>query len=189
MNTLEIWIMAVGLAMDCMAVSIASGILLKRFRGRPMFTMSFFFGTFQGLMPLIGWAFFRLFSQYVEDYDHWIAFAILLFLGVRMIRQENSGQEASAPFDPSNVKTVMALSIATSIDALVIGISFACLDIGKGAILESVGIIGLVSFLLSMVGLSLGIMCGRRFNFRAGLLGGVILIGIGAKILYEHLLY
>lgn len=188
MSSLEVWIMAVGLAMDCMAVSIASGILLKRFRARPMLTLSFFFGLFQGFMPLVGWAFFRLFSHYVESFDHWIAFAVLFFLGLRMIRQGNPGEEAT-PYDPTNVKTVIALSVATSIDALVIGISFACLGIKGADIVEPVGIIAFVSFLLSLTGFSVGILCGRRSNFRAELLGGIILIGIGTKILVEHLFY
>ncbi len=187
MSTLEIWAMAVGLAMDCMAVSVASGVILKHFRGRTMFSMALSFGFFQAIMPLAGWFFFRLFSHYVETFDHWIAFSILLFLGIRMVRASKSENE-EANFDPTKRKTILALSVATSIDALVIGVSFACLGIENcSEIMAPVGIIGLVSFLFSLTGLSLGILFGKRYNFKAELLGGLILIGIGIKVLFEHL--
>lgn len=187
MNTLEIWLVAIGLSMDCLAVSIASGILLKCFRGRPIVIMAFFFALFQTIMPMAGWLFSRLFSHYVEDYDHWVAFAILAFLGIKMIR-DSCSKEEEAHFDPTCLKTVIALSVATSIDALAVGISFACLGMRHCTdILTPVGIIGLVAFLFSIVGFSTGILFGRRFDLKADLLGGIILIGIGAKIVFEHL--
>lgn len=190
MTTVEIWLLAVGLAMDCFAVSIASGILLKRMRWRAMLAMSFFFGFFQALMPLIGWAAASLFSHLIEDIDHWVAFAILVFLGVRMIREAFKPEENRNTFDPTSLKVVLAFAVATSIDALAVGVSFAFMGMrGVSGILPAVGVIGFVSFALSMAGLVFGIRCGCGLarKLRAELLGGVILVVIGCKILIEHL--
>ena len=127
MTTLEIWLLAVGLAMDCFAISIASGILLKRTLWRPMLMMAFFFGLFQALMPLIGWACASTFSHLIEDVDHWIAFAILAFLGGRMVRESFKEEDCRQDFDPTRLKVVLMLAVATSIDALAVGVSFAFL--------------------------------------------------------------
>lgn len=192
MTTVEIWLLAVGLAMDCFAVSIASGILLKRMRWRAMLAMSFFFGFFQALMPLIGWAAASLFSHLIEDIDHWVAFAILVFLGVRMIREAFKPEEHRNTFDPTSLKVVLAFAVATSIDALAVGVSFAFMGMrGVSGILPAVGVIGFVSFALSMAGLVFGIRCGCGLarKLRAELLGGVILVVIGCKILIEHLFF
>lgn len=192
MTTVEIWLLAVGLAMDCFAVSIASGILLKRMRWRAMLAMSFFFGFFQALMPLIGWAAASLFSHLIEDIDHWVAFAILVFLGVRMIREAFKPEENRNTFDPTSLKVVLAFAVATSIDALAVGVSFAFMGMrGVSGILPAVGVIGFVSFALSMAGLVFGIRCGCGLarKLRAELLGGVILVVIGCKILIEHLFF
>lgn len=192
MTGLEIWLLAVGLAMDCFAVSIASGILLKHTRWRPMLTMAFFFGFFQALMPLVGWAAASLFSHLIEDVDHWIAFGILAFLGIRMIRESLKEEECRHAFDPTRLKVVMAFAVATSIDALAVGVSFAFVGM-KGAtdILPAVGIIGFVSFVLSLAGLLFGIRCGCGLarRLRAEMLGGIILVIIGCKILVEHLFF
>ena len=161
MTELEICLLAVGLAMDCFAVSIASGIILKRPRWRAMLTMAFFFGFFQALMPLIGWAAASLFSHLIEAVDHWIAFGILAFLGIRMIRESLKDEECRHTFDPTRLKVVLAFAIATSIDALAVGVSFAFVGMnGAEDILPAVGIIGIVSFILSMAGLLFGIRCG-----------------------------
>ena len=172
MTGLEIWLLAVGLAMDCFAVSIASGIILKRARLRPMLVMAISFGFFQALMPLLGWIGASFFSHLIESIDHWIAFGILAFLG--------------------SLKVVLALAVATSIDALAVGVSFAFLGIKQfSAILSPIGIIGFVSFALSMVGLMFGIRfgCGIARRLRAELWGGIILVIIGTKILVEHLFF
>ena len=192
MTELEICLLAVGLAMDCFAVSIASGIILKRPRWRAMLTMAFFFGFFQALMPLIGWAAASLFSHLIEAVDHWIAFGILAFLGIRMIRESLKDEECRHTFDPTRLKVVLAFAIATSIDALAVGVSFAFVGMnGAEDILPAVGIIGIVSFILSKAGLLFGIRCGCGLakKLRAELLGGVILVIIGCKILIEHLFF
>lgn len=187
---MEIWLVAIGLAMDCFAVSIASGILLKRVRLRPMLVMAFFFGLFQALMPLVGWIGAGLFSHLIENIDHWIAFGILAFLGGRMIKESFEDEECRHEYDPTRLQVVLTLAVATSIDALAIGVSFAFLGVkGLSDILPPVGIIGLVSFGLSLAGLLIGIRfgCGIARKLRAELWGGIILVFIGTKILIEHL--
>ena len=190
MTGLEIWLLAIGLAMDCFAVSIASGIILKRVRMRPMLIMALAFGFFQALMPLLGWIGASFFSHLIENIDHWIAFAILAFLGGRMVLESFKDEDCRHEFDPTSLKVVSALAVATSIDALAVGVSFAFLGVRSfSSILPSIGIIGFVSFALSFVGLMFGIRfgCGMARKLRAELWGGVILIIIGTKILIEHL--
>ncbi|ADV43658.1 manganese efflux pump MntP family protein [Bacteroides helcogenes] len=192
MTGLEIWLLAVGLAMDCFAVSIASGIILKHMQLRPMLIMAVFFGFFQALMPLLGWIGANLFSHLIESIDHWIAFAILTFLGGRMVMESFKDEDCKHEYDPTCLKVVLALAVATSIDALAVGVSFAFLGIKSlAAILSSVCVIGLVSFVLSMMGLTFGIRfgCGIARKLRAELWGGIILIIIGTKILIEHLFF
>lgn len=190
MTGLEIWLLAIGLAMDCFTVSIASGIILKRVRMRPMLIMALAFGFFQALMPLLGWIGASFFSHLIENIDHWIAFAILAFLGGRMVLESFKDEDCRHEFDPTSLKVVSALAVATSIDALAVGVSFAFLGVRSfSSILPSIGIIGFVSFALSFVGLMFGIRfgCGIARKLRAELWGGVILIIIGTKILIEHL--
>ena len=192
MTGLESWLQAIGLAMDCFAVSISSGIILKRTRLRPMLIMALFFGLFQALMPLLGWIGASMFSHLIESIDHWIAFGILAFLGGRMVRESFKDEDCRHEYDPTSLKVVLALAIATSIDALAVGVSFAFLGIkGFSAILPPIGIIGFVSFVLSMAGLMFGIRfgCGIARKLRAELWGGIILILIGTKILIEHLFF
>lgn len=190
MNLIEIVLLALGLAMDCFAVSIASGIILKRTLLRPMLVMAFFFGFFQALMPLIGWMGTSAFSHLIESVDHWIAFAILAFLGGHMVVESFKKEEEKHEYDPTHLKVILVLAVATSIDALAVGVSFAFLGIHSFAdILPRVGIIGLVSFIMSIIGLLIGIKCGCGMarKLKAELWGGVILIAIGTKILIEHL--
>lgn len=192
MTSLEIWLLAVGLAMDCFAVSIASGIILKRIRLRPMLVMALCFGLFQAMMPLLGWTGTSFFSHLIENIDHWIAFGILAFLGGRMIKESFKDEECKHEFDPTRLKVILALAVATSIDALAVGVSFACLGIKDfHDILSPIGIIGFVSFALSIVGLLFGIRfgCGMARKLRAEFWGGVILVFIGTKILVEHLFF
>ena len=122
MTGLEIWLLAVGLAMDCFAVSIASGIILKRARLRPMLVMAISFGFFQALMPLLGWIGASFFSHLIESIDHWIAFGILAFLGGRMIMESFKDEDCKHEYDPTSLKVVLALAVATSIDALAVGV-------------------------------------------------------------------
>ena len=124
MTTLEIWLLAISLAMDCFTVSITSGIIMRRICWRTFFIMAFFFGLFQAVMPFIGWFAASRFSHLIEDYDHWIAFGLLAFLGGRMIKESFSNEDKCC-FDPTKLKVIVTLAIATSIDALAIGISFA----------------------------------------------------------------
>ena len=190
MTGLEVWLLAIGLAMDCFAVSIASGIILKRVRLRPMLIMASAFGFFQALMPLLGWIGASFFSHLIESIDHWMAFAILAFLGGRMVMESFKDEACRQEFDPTCLNVVASLAVATSIDALAVGISFAFLGVQNlTSILSPISVIGLVSFILSLVGLMFGIRFGSGIarKLRAELLGGVILIIIGTKILIEHL--
>lgn len=187
MTSLEIWLLAISLAMDCFTVSITSGIIMRRICWRTFFVMAFFFGLFQGIMPLIGWFAASRFSHLIENYDHWIAFGLLAFLGGRMIKESFSGSDRCC-FDPTKLKVVLTLAVATSIDALAVGISFAFMGMDSfPSILSPMVIIGFASFVISLIGSVVGVLCGKRFDLRMELWGGLILIAIGFKILIEHL--
>ena len=187
MTTLEIWLLAVSLAMDCFSVSITSGIILRRVCWKTFLTIGFFFGLFQALMPLMGWFATNHFHSLIEQYDHWIAFGLLFFLGVRMIK-ESFGDEEEHHFNPTRLLVVLTLAVATSIDALAVGISFACTGMKTwDSIAFPILIIGIVSFVFSIIGCLIGVYFGKRVNLRAELWAGIILIGIGVKILIEHL--
>jgi putative Mn2+ efflux pump MntP len=189
MNLFDIITIAFGLAMDCLAVSIACGIIFKRVTFWPFFRIAFLFGLFQGIMPLIGWYAGSTFNKYISSFDHWIAFVILLFLGGKMMvefikgKDETGGQKK---LNPWKLSVVLTLALATSIDALAVGISFAFLDFEPYV---SALIIGLVTLLISFLGLFLGSKYGRKLHIPAELLGGIVLIGIGTKILIEHLFF
>ena len=189
MTHIEVWLMALALAMDCFAVSIASGIIFKRVVWRPMLTMAFLFGFFQALNPLLGWWGADMCRKAIECIDHWVAFAILGFLGVRMII-ESFKEEEKKRFNPRSYKVIFTLAIATSIDALAVGISFSCMGYQTFASLTyPLAVIFLVSFVLSLVGLGLGLKFGKGFakKLRAEMWGGIILLFIGARVLFEHL--
>ena len=169
MTGLEVWLLAIGLAMDCFAVSIASGIILKRTQWRPMLVMALAFGLFQALMPFIGWMFAKTFSHLIESVDHWIAFAILAFLGGRMILESFKDEDCRQTFNPASPKVVFTMAIATSIDALAIGVSFAFLGINDYTeILSPILIIGFVSFVMSLIGLFFGIKGGIMGRHHSG---------------------
>ena len=157
-----------------------------------MLKMAFFFGLFQAVMPLGGWIGASLFSHLIEGIDHWVAFGILAFLGGRMVVESFKEEECKQNYDPTCLKVVLTLAVATSIDALAVGISFAFMGYKTYLdILPSIGIIGFVSFALSLVGLLFGIRfgCGIARRLKAELWGGIILILIGVKILIEHLFF
>ena len=203
MNLLDIILLAIALAMDCFTVSIVSGIILTQRDGsfvtsvgvtkEPslcVIRMAFLFGFFQALMPLLGWLGISHFQSYMEAYDHWIAFGLLGLIGGKMI-WESFGDEEDQHFNPSKLRTQLLLAVATSIDALAIGISFACT--GYTALSQltlPLLLIGLVSFLFSIVGYHLGRCFGKTIIRRLNpeLIGGTILILIGVKVLMSHLL-
>ena len=203
MSLLDIILLAIALAMDCFTVSIVSGIILTQRDGsfvtptdvtkEPslcVIRMAFLFGFFQALMPLLGWLGISHFQSYMEAYDHWIAFGLLGFIGGKMI-WESFGPEEEQHFNPRRLRTQLLLAIATSIDALAIGISFACTGYTVlGQLTLPLIIIGVVSFLFSIIGYHLGRCFGKSITRRLKpeLLGGVILILIGVKVLLSHLL-
>ena len=181
--------MALALAMDCFAVSIASGIIFKKVIWKPMLTMAFLFGFFQALNPFLGWWGTDQFRNVIESVDHWLAFAILSFLGVRMIA-ESFKEEEKRRFNPRRYKVIFTLAIATSIDALAVGISFSCMGYHTVASLcYPLAVIFLASFVLSIVGLGLGLKCGNGIakKLRAEMWGGIILLLIGGRVLIEHI--
>lgn len=195
MNLLDIILLAVALAMDCFTVSIVSGVICSKESGVRSqekvgcLRMAFLFGFFQALMPLIGWLGISHFQSYMEAYDHWIAFALLALIGGKMI-WESFGPEEQQHFNPRRLRTQLLLAIATSIDALAIGISLACTGYERLSQLTlPLAIIGVVSFLFSIVGYQLGARFGHSIAHRLKpeLFGGVILVGIGIKILITHL--
>lgn len=195
MSILELWFLAVALAMDCFTVSIVFGVLLRKIEWRTILAVAFLFGLFQAMMPLAGWFATNSFSSLIEDYDHWIAFGLLAFLGGRMIKESFSDdeeeEEAEAKhINPRKLKTQLVFAVATSIDALAVGISFTCLGFNTISSLSlPLLIIGFVSFAFSIVGSLLGIRFGKGVEKRLKpeLLGGIVLIIIGIRVLCEHL--
>ena len=189
MSTLEIWLLAISLAMDCFSVSITSGIILRQIYWRTFLTIAFFFGFFQAMMPLFGWFGASRFYHLIHEFDHWIAFGLLFVLGIRMIH-ESLDKDEEHHFEPTRLPVILTLAVATSIDALAVGISFACTGMTTWQhIAWPIVIIGIVSFVFSIAGCLIGVYFGKRINLRAELWAGIILIGIGVKILMEHLGY
>lgn len=185
MNWITILGLAVGLGMDAFAVAIVAGSLSDKLRFRPLFRLSFHFGLFQFMMPVIGWYFGRQVDQYVLSVDHWVAFGLLAVIGGRMVYNSlTEGSEAQIARDPTRKWSLVALSIATSIDALAVGLGMAFLrvDIWTPSV-----VIGIVAAAMTALGMALGRQLGSRFGRRMELLGGLILIAIGVKIVIEHL--
>ena len=189
----DIILLSVALAMDCFTVSIVCGIACGKWMPRLMLQMSVLFGLFQALMPLVGWMGTSIFSQYIESIDHWIAFGLLAFLGGRMIRESvTESEEEDHHSIPSALTTQLMLAVATSIDALAIGISFACTGYRTVSQLTvPLIIIALGSFLFSVFGNRLGIRFGSAIKRKLNpeLFGGIVLVFIGVKVLITHLFY
>lgn len=184
MSFLEILLIGIGLSMDAFAVSVGKGLSVGRTRLRHALSVGLWFGGFQALMPLIGYFIGSSFASFVTEIDHWIAFGLLFLIGANMIREsvKNDDDNVDSSF---SFRTMLVLAIATSIDALACGISFAFIGV---KIWEAVLIIGLTTFILSILGLKTGSFLGERFHKGAGIAGGIVLIAIGIKILIDHLL-
>lgn len=184
---IELFLIGVGLSMDAFAVSICKGLVMEKVNKKQAFIIGLYFGGFQALMPLIGWFLGIRFQQYITSIDHWIAFVLLVFIGGKMIVEavRDPDVEEIGKKDPSlDHKEMFLLAVATSIDALAVGITFAFLDT---PIVEAITIIGLTTFFLSILGVVVGNFFGTRYKKKAEIVGGIILVAIGVKILLEHL--
>lgn len=191
MNSLDIWMLAVALAMDCFTVSIVSGVIVRRWLWGMILRLAFLFGLFQAMMPFIGWLATNHFSEQLETIDHWIAFGLLAFIGGKMIKESFDNDEEEKHFNPKRLNTQLLLAVATSIDALAVGISFACTGYKEFAqIAYPLFVIGVVSFLFSILGYLFGVRFGKSVarKLKPELLGGIILLVIGIKILFTHLM-
>jgi len=177
-------LISISLAMDCFAVSIAGGATVKRPRIKNALKVGISFGFFQAVMPIVGWAIGYSFRNLIENIDHWIAFSLLLAIGIKMLYEAFRKSPEKDKVDITRIPTLLILSVATSIDALVIGISLSILGI---SILVSVLIIGLFAFVFSVSGYYLGHKIGKIIGNKMEIVGGIILLGIGTKILIEHL--
>lgn len=184
MGISELLLIGLGLSMDAFAVSIGKGLSTKCLKPRHYLSVGVWFGGFQALMPIAGFLLGISFASLVESFDHWIAFVLLGIIGSNMIRESLKGDECEIHPDFS-ARAMFMLAIATSIDALAVGVSFAFLQID---ILPAASIIGITTFILSMIGLRIGNIFGCRFKSKAEFAGGIVLIIIGIKILAEHLL-
>lgn len=185
MNFGELIIIAIGVSMDAFAVSISKGLSVRRLRPTHMLSAAAWFGGFQALMPLLGYFIGITFADLVADVDHWIAFGLLGIIGGKMIKEACEKDDDTERNPDFSFKTMLLLAIATSIDALAVGVSFAFLKVD---IWTSVLIIGLMTGAFSALGMQLGHIFGCRFKSKAELAGGLILVGIGIKILLEHIL-
>ena len=187
MGFFEIFMIGVGLSMDAFAASVCKGLNMRRMNIKNMLVIGLFFGGFQALMPAVGWVLGKQFENYITSVDHWVAFALLVFIGGKMIYDvfEDKGEddygEKTVRVD---VKEIFTLAIATSIDALAVGISFAFLQVD---IVKAASVIGITTFLLSAVGVAVGNIFGAKYEKKATLAGGIILVLIGLKILLEHM--
>lgn len=185
----ELLLLSLALAMDCFTVSVVCGVIVRHYKAGLMLRLAFLFGLFQALMPFIGWVLTSRFSTYLEAVDHWIAFGLLFIIGIEMIGDAFKPQDGKS-IDPYGFKSQLLLAVATSIDALAIGISFACTGYTEVAQLGTpLLMIGAASFIMSLIGFALGVRFGDVVTrkVKPEILGGLILIGIGIKILIEHL--
>ena len=204
MGVIELALMGVGLAMDAFAVSICKGLAMRKVNKKQCFVIALFFGGFQALMPFLGWLLGSQFAdkisaidwflgirfqQYITSIDHWIAFVLLAYIGGKMmaeaIREKDEVVEIDQMDPPLDIKEMFILAIATSIDALAVGITFSFLEVN---IVEAITIIGLVTAVISAIGVFIGNIFGNKYKTKAELAGGLILVLLGLKILIEHLL-
>ncbi|MFA4838813.1 MAG: manganese efflux pump MntP family protein [Candidatus Neomarinimicrobiota bacterium] len=184
MDFITIFLLAVGLSMDAFAVAISCGLTLKPPKMRNALRLSGSFGAFQALMPVIGWAVGQTLAKYIQSVDHWIAFGLLVYVGGKMIYESLHEDSCENHIDPSKNKVLFSLSIATSIDALAVGVTFAFLQFD---IALPIVLIGMTTFCITLLGVYLGKRIGSLFGKKVEIFGGLVLIGIGVKILVEHL--
>lgn len=187
MSIVELFLIGVGLSMDAFAVAVCQGLCMPKLNLRQGGVIALYFGGFQALMPLIGWFLGSQFAGYIQSFDHWVAFVLLALIGGNMVREALSPEEeetSCAVNSKLDHKKLFMMAVATSIDALAIGVAFAFMDV---SILPAVSLIGCTTFCLSLVGVVVGNFFGSRYKKRAELTGGIILILLGVKILLEHL--
>ncbi|OPY91611.1 MAG: putative manganese efflux pump MntP [Syntrophaceae bacterium PtaU1.Bin231] len=186
MDFASILLIAIGLGVDALSVAVAAGVALGRPSGAAVFRMSFAFGFFQFAMPLVGWSAGRTISRFIESFDHWVAFGLLLVVGGRMIVEafRDEGARNAPAADPTRGWTLLMLAVATSIDALAVGLSLAL--VGEAIVLPSV-VIGVTAFAMTWAGMVFGGRIGAWLGRKVEIAGGLILIGIGVKILFDHL--
>ena len=187
MSIVELFLIGVGLSMDAFAVAVCQGLCMPKLNLRQGGVIALYFGGFQALMPLIGWFLGSQFAGYIQSFDHWVAFVLLALIGGNMVREALSPEEeetSCAVNSKLDHKKLFMMAVATSIDALAIGVAFAFMDV---LILPAVSLIGCTTFCLSLVGVVVGNFFGSRYKKRAELTGGIILVLLGVKILLEHL--
>ena len=184
MTLLELFILAVGLSMDAFAVAVCKGLAIGKTKLRESVIVGAWFGGFQALMPLVGFLLGVNFADYISSFDHWIAFGLLAVIGGNMIKEALSREEEKETGASLAFRTMLVMALATSIDALAVGITFAFLEV---QVLPAILFIGVVTFLLSAAGVRIGSVFGSKYKSRAELAGGIILVLLGVKILLEHL--
>ena len=186
MDFISVLLIGIGLAMDAFSVSVSDGIILKSPKPQQAAKIALFFGGFQFLMPCIGFLLGSAFARYIESFDHWIAFVLLVFIGGKMIFEAIKKDEDEDIKNPLSSSTLLILAVATSIDALAVGVTFATVSV---PIIWAAAIIGVVTFFISATGVYIGSRCGNLFGNKAEIIGGLVLCGIGIKILIEHLFF
>lgn len=186
MSIIEIALIGVGLAMDAFAVSICKGLAMRRMNYKKAIIIAAFFGVFQALMPALGYVLGTTFANKIAAIDHWIAFILLALIGANMIKEALSSDDDECQDDSLRLGDLIMLSIATSIDALAVGITFAFFNV---SLLLSVSMIGIITFIICVIGVKVGNVFGEKYKSKAKLAGGLILIVMGAKILIDHLFF
>ena len=184
MGLIELFLLAVGLSMDAFAVALCKGLCMQRLDKRQGLLIAVFFGGFQALMPLIGWFLGTQFERYITALDHWVAFGLLSLIGLSMLREAFSKKEAECACVKTSLRELFLLAVATSIDALAVGITFAFLNVN---VFQAVSLIGVTTFILSFAGVCVGNRFGLKYQKKAQLSGGAVLILMGLKILLDHL--
>ncbi len=185
MNFTSLLFISVGLAMDAFAVSLTEGLALKKLHIQHILKIAFIFGFFQAIMPLLGWLIGGMFYSKISQYDHWIAFVLLALIGGKMLLEARENQKCKTDGKCDISSNILILGIATSIDALAVGFSFSLM---KGLnIYSTIFIIGIITFIISSVGVYLGNKVGQLLGYKAEYAGGIILVGMGCKILFEHI--
>ncbi|MBQ4145937.1 MAG: manganese efflux pump [Clostridia bacterium] len=182
MELWEIFLIAIGLAMDAFAVSICKGLSVNKVRNSHRLSVGLYFGGFQMLMPIIGYFLGTQFQSFIEQFDHWVAFILLCLIGINMIRE--AAGECETLDSSFGFKAMLPLAVATSIDAMAVGVTFAFMEVN---IVLAISLIGAVTFILSVIGINIGNVFGCKYRTKAEIFGGIVLIAIGLKILFEGL--